>query len=107
MAKIVEMHSRSLWPSAVAKRLFTGATSHIVVRGAVRAGATVPLDAENMPFIRPDKMEASYETVVIGSGSAWIKSRRGGRTLLSSVLPTCGSAPPSLTIAAMSLARTP
>jgi hypothetical protein len=27
---------------------------------------------QTMPFIHPDKMEASYETVVIGSGSAWI-----------------------------------
>jgi hypothetical protein len=65
---------------------------------------------QTMPFIHPDKMEASYETVVIGSGFGsfyflheFLKRRRGGRTLLSSVLPTCGSAPPSLTIAAMSL----
>jgi choline dehydrogenase-like flavoprotein len=42
-----------------------------------------------MPFIHPNKMEASYETVVIGSGFGsffflheFLKRRRGGRTLL-------------------------
>jgi choline dehydrogenase-like flavoprotein len=42
-----------------------------------------------MPFISPDRMQASYETVVIGSGfgsffflQEFLKTRRGGRTLL-------------------------
>jgi choline dehydrogenase-like flavoprotein len=42
-----------------------------------------------MPFIQPDRMDASYETVIIGSGFGsffflheFLKKRRAGRTLL-------------------------
>ena len=42
-----------------------------------------------MPFISPDRMDASYETVIIGSGFGsffflhqFLKKRRTGRTLM-------------------------